>query len=313
MDILINITFPIFAIIAVGYLAGHWKILGQESGVALNRFVYLFALPSALFVFTARAQVADILNWPFIGTFVLGTVLTLLIALGVGWFLFRHRGATLTLHGLSAVFPNVTFIGLPLFLTTFGEARVMPPIIATLCSILLLVGGTITALEFQRNREVLLGQALAEVAATLIRNPLLVAVAAGFVFSVLSVPVPKPFEIFFNLMAATAAPAALFALGLALVDQPILAEFKEVCWLVVLKLVAQPVITYWLAVYVFPVDPFWAKSAVILAALPGASTAFVLAQEHNVYVRRSSASIVLSTVISVLTLSVLLAFLDVRG
>ncbi len=82
MDILINITFPIFAIIAVGYLAGHWKILGQESGVALNRFVYLFALPSALFVFTARAQVADILNWPFIGTFVLGTVLTLLIALG---------------------------------------------------------------------------------------------------------------------------------------------------------------------------------------------------------------------------------------
>ena len=57
MDALINIVLPVFGIILTGYLAGRFEALGPESAAALNRFVFYFALPCALFIFTARAPI----------------------------------------------------------------------------------------------------------------------------------------------------------------------------------------------------------------------------------------------------------------
>jgi hypothetical protein len=99
MDVLINVVLPVFAIILTGYLAGRFEALGPDSAAALNRFAFYFALPTALFVITARAPIDKIFNWPFIG----GALLTLLIALIVGRFWFHHRDvATLSMVGLTA-------------------------------------------------------------------------------------------------------------------------------------------------------------------------------------------------------------------
>ncbi|MEC8200181.1 MAG: AEC family transporter, partial [Pseudomonadota bacterium] len=53
-------AFPVFAIIGLGYAAGHLRILDPASAEALNKFVYYFALPPVLFVFTAKAPVDEI-------------------------------------------------------------------------------------------------------------------------------------------------------------------------------------------------------------------------------------------------------------
>jgi predicted permease len=45
-----------------GYLAGRFEALGPETAAALNRLVYLFALPPALFLFTARAPIEKVFN-----------------------------------------------------------------------------------------------------------------------------------------------------------------------------------------------------------------------------------------------------------
>ena len=44
MGPILNVVFPIFAIMAAGYAAGHFRILGAASSEALNRFVYFIAL-----------------------------------------------------------------------------------------------------------------------------------------------------------------------------------------------------------------------------------------------------------------------------
>ena len=71
------------------------------------------------------------------------------------------------------------------------------------------------------------------------------------------------------------------------------------------KLAVQPLATWVIAVPVMGLPPFWAHSAVILAALPTGATVFVVAQRYGVYVQRSSALILISTVLSVASLSVL--------
>ena len=64
-----------------------------------------------------------------------------------------------------------------------------------------------------------------------------------------------------------------------------------------------------LAFWVLPVDPFWAKIAVVCAALPLGATAFVLAQRYKLLEAETSTGAVISTLVSVLTVSLVMALL----
>jgi predicted permease len=71
-----------------------------------------------------------------------------------------------------------------------------------------------------------------------------------------------------------------------------------------------PLITWWLAYHVFALQGILPEIAVLQAALPTGVPVFVLAQQYNTFVTRSSAAIVISTAASVVTLSALLFFFE---
>ena len=312
MDTLVNVAFPIFGIVLSGYLSGRLGVLGGESAAALNRFVYYFALPPLLFIFTARAPITEIFYWPFIFTFVGGTALTLLIALIVNHLFLQHRGlAELSLFSLTAVFANTAYMGVPLFATAFGPEGTLPAIVATLAANTILIGGAIAALEIVQTSNASIYRSVLNVIRTLLRNPLLIAPLMGALVSLSTLPIPKPIGNFLDLMAAAAGPAALFALGLSLFGRKLLGDVAEVAWLTALKLLVHPMMTYVLATYIFALEPIWAKSAVILSALPVGALVFVVAQQYDVYVQRASSAIVVTTALSVLTISMLLIWLQV--
>jgi malonate transporter len=215
------------------------------------------------------------------------------------------------MHGLTAVFANTAYMGIPLFLTAFGPDGALPAIVGTLVANTLLIGGAIAAMETVRAKGSSLFDILSEVARTLVRNPLMVAPILGIFASLLTLPIPKPIGNYLDLLAAAAGPAALFALGLSLVGRRLTAGIGEVSWLVILKLGLQPVLTFILVRWVFNVEPVWAEAAIILAALPAGALVFVLAQQYETYVDRASAAIVVSTVLSVATVSGLLIWLEI--
>ena len=224
---------------------------------------------------------------------------------------FRHDAATFAVHSLNAIFPNTSYMGVPLFLTAFGPEGAMPAIVATLVGISLMVGGTIATLEATRAKGPSVGKIVREVARVLCRNPLLIATVLGIMVSFLAVPIPVPIGNFLDLMASPAGPAALFALGLSLVGRSLLNGLGEVSWIALLKLAFQPFATWVMVTYVLDVDPHWADGAVILAALPVGAVAFVVAQQYDCYTRRTSSAIVLTTLLSVLTISGLLVMLEI--
>ena len=306
MDALINVVLPVFGIVLTGYLAGRFEALGPESAAALNRFVYLFALPPALFLFTARAPIEKLFNWPFIGAFVGGSIATLFISLLVGRIWFRHDSATLSVQGLTAIFANVVYMGLPLLMTAYGPDGPLPAIVAALIINVMFIGGAITVLDATRATGSSTLQVIWSFAKTLVRNPLISAPLLGILFSTLALSLPKAASNFLELMAAAAGPGALFALGLSLVGRKLSGNAVEIAWLVMLKLVVQPIMTFLLVAYLFGMDPLWSHAAVLLAAMPIGAGAFVIAQQYNVQVQRVSAAIVISTALSVATIFTLL-------
>jgi malonate transporter and related proteins len=218
-----------------------------------------------LFIFTARAPIDDVLNWAFIAAFLLGTLGTLLISFVVGRIAFGHNLSTLTLQGFTAVFANTAYMGIPIFLTAYGTDGALPAIVATFAGIFILVGGVIAILESVRAKGPSVFDICREVSGALVRNPLLIAPILGILHSYLALPVPTPVGNFLDLMAASAGPAALFALGLSLVGRPLLGDMAKVSWVIMLKLIIHPALTFVLVRYVFDLDPVWGNAAIILS------------------------------------------------
>ncbi len=305
MEPLLDIVLPVFAIVATGYVCGRQGLLGQDSSAALNSFVYWVALPALLFRAMAGVDLATVLNGPFLVGF-LGALLALWLAAALlARALFGSDLAQATLHGMNGVLGNSGFMGIPLAITAYGEPAAVPAIVATIINAAIVPAIGITLIEIGRGRGRASGVGvLARLARSLAANPVLVAPLLGLGWAAGGLALPTPVESFTAILGAAAGPCALFAIGLFLVGKPQSEGRAEVGLMMALKLLVHPALTALMVFAVLPADPFWAKNAVLMAALPTGSSTFVLAQVYGVYVLRTSSAILWSTVVSVATISV---------
>jgi malonate transporter len=74
-------------------------------------------------------------------------------------------------------------------------------------------------------------------------------------------------------------------------------------------LLFQPAVTALLAFYVLQAPPLWSRSAVLLSALPIGSGPFTIAKLYGINPGVTSGAILVSHVVSVATVSILVAYL----
>ena len=77
--------------------------------------------------------------------------------------------------------------------------------------------------------------------------------------------------------------------------------------MVAIKLLIHPAVTWVLGAYVFDVRLDWLIVLVMLAALPTGASCFVLAQQQNIYIRRTSSVTLFSTLVALLTIGAFFA------
>lgn len=91
-------VLPVFGLVACGYLAGRMGLVTQASSVALNQFVYAFALPAMLFIAVYRGSLDEILSGSFLAAVTLATLGTALVGFALSYFVY---GAPLFVSQLS--------------------------------------------------------------------------------------------------------------------------------------------------------------------------------------------------------------------
>lgn len=313
MDAVINAVIPVFAVVLTGYVAGRMGVLGPASGEALNQFVYYGALPALLFISMARVSPEQLVGGPAIGPFLGayggGAVAVAILAWLISRFVHGHDRSNQTMYGFCALFSNTGYMGIPLALVAFGPEAVVPAAIASVINAAVVVGTVSAILEVGAGSGGASRGVVRDILRGLLRNPLVVAPILGILYSLFGPSMPRPVETYFTILGAAAGPGALFALGLFLVGKGIGGGRGELAGMVGLKLLAQPLVTWGLAVTWFPMDNMWTSMAVVLAALPTGATVFVIALRNGVYVQRSSAAILVSTCLSVVTLAVFLTLI----
>jgi predicted permease len=307
MQALIDVSIPVFGIILAGYLAGRFRLLGQDSTAALNGFVYFIALPALFLSSTSQAPVAEVLDWRLLAVVGGGYIATAIPIAIVARLLFSRRIGEIGLHSAASVFANTGYMGIPLVLTAFGEVATNAMIATVLANLFIVLGIASAVMEIDRTGST--GPRIVlDAARGLVSSPLLVACVIGMAMSGIGLSFPVPALKFLDLLGTAAAPCALFAMGLFLVGQSVRRGAGEVGWLTVVKLIVHPLVTWLFAKYVIPLPALEEAVAVLMAALPTGGLIFVLAQRYGVYVQRATAAILVTTIFSIVTVSLIIQY-----
>ncbi len=311
MQAIFNVALPIFGVILAGLLAGRWRILGGEATAALNAFVSYFALPVLFFGTLARTPVRAVLDPGLMQ----GFSLVVLATFGIGMLSTRLavKGglARMSLQGIASSWGNVGYMGVPLCLAAFGEPGLPPAMLAVIVTSVISMVFGVMLIEL----EVAAGQGpvltFLNAAWNVARNPLPVSIAAGIAWSGLALPLPTPVEKWIDLLGAAASPCALFAIGLFLSDKSVRSGLAEAGLATLIKLLLQPLLAAVVLPFFIDLKTVPGQVALLMASLPTAANAFVLAKQFDVQVEQNTASVLLSTGFSVVTVSALLVWLRV--
>ena len=297
-------TLPFFAIIGLGYWAGHTRFFTAEATAYLTKFVFYFALSAMLFRFAANLDMAAVFNGRLIAGYLWGTAFVYGIATAVG-FLRGLNVQVAAIEAQCAVIGNVGFLGLPMFVILFGEASIGPMMLVLATDLIVFSSLIVILINGARDGR-MRPAVLKTVGLGLLKNPMIVMISAGMAWSAFAIPVPAVMNDFLTVLGGAATPGALFAIGASLATKS--AERVEVAgWLSLLKLIAHPGAVALAALVLFRVEPFAAGVMIAAAALPVAGNVYILAQHYGVAPQRVSSSILISTAAAVVTLPVVIA------
>ena len=245
-------------------------------------------------------------------TYYSGTLLTYIAAAVLARLAFGMRTSEQALVGMSAAYGNTVLMGIPLILALYGASGLASMMLIVALQTVILMPLTTVIVELGRHDRRGDGRGkrlVGTIMTAVVKNPIILALAAGVAAGAVELHIPTPAARFIDLLSAAAAPCALFALGATLTTFRLRGAVGEAVAITAMKLSVHPIAVWVLATYVFRLEPQLTAIATITAALPVGATTFIVAQHRNVRPERTASAIMVSTAISVVTLSAVVALL----
>jgi hypothetical protein len=308
LDVL-NLALPFFGLILLGLLCGRLNRI-PEAGLAwMNFFIVYVALPALFYRILAQTPLEQLTQARFILATTLSTLVAFALALAIALFARRHRTGKLaeaTIAASAGSYGNVGYMGPGLALSTLGSDAAAPvALIFCFDSLLLfsLVPSLMAVAGSSRKGAV---AAAGDVVRRILTNPFLVASALGALSAALHFEPPVALDRLMGFLQSSAAPCALFVLGVTVALRP----FEPVPWevpaLALTKLTVHPAIALVMLSLLGPFAGPWMATAVLMAALPPALNVFVMARQYDVWVTQASGSVLIGTLMSVVTLTAIM-------
>lgn len=311
LDIL-AITGPIYLVILIGYAVTRRGVFASADLRVLGKFVVQMALPALLFNALAQRSLADILHLDYLLAYTLGSLV--LLAGAVGWSRWQGRPMRYgSVWAMGMCCPNSGFVGYPIMLLTLGASTAGVSLALNMVVENLLIIPLLLALaDMDADGHLSVWQRLVQTVQGLLRNPMIIGIAAGVLFAAMGWQLPAPLGRTVTLFAQASGVLSLLVIGGSLVGlRPDPAERVAVGQIALGKLLLHPLVTLALATWLVPVtDPGLRTALLLTTALPTMGIYTVLSQRYGL-AGLSSASLLVTTIASFVSLSALLWFLRV--
>ncbi|MFE2347192.1 AEC family transporter [Kitasatospora cineracea] len=306
MEALVSAFAPIWALTAVGWLAGRTGLLGADAEAVLGRFVFHVSMPAALFTVVARTDLASFAD-RWVLAFAAGTLVASVLGLAAGLRAERST-AERTVAVMAAGYVNSGNLGIPVAAQVLGSASFAAPVL--LFQVLLVTPVLLTVLDASTGTAPPSPAArLRRLAMLPLRNPVILGAGLGALFSAEGWHLPGPLAHSADLLGAAAVPAALVTLGLSLHTPPGTAAQRpdrgELGVAVLVKTVGQPLAALAVGALLLHLRGPQLRAAVLMSALPTAQNVYVYARLYGAAPVLARSAVLASTVLSMLTLSVI--------
>ncbi|HYF07999.1 MAG TPA: AEC family transporter [Acetobacteraceae bacterium] len=291
------ICLPIFAVVFIGLGAARARLVTPANVDAVGLFAFNVALPAMLLRLMAAQPLAE----SFKPDYFLG-YLGACLAVFFGVTLIakarphdRQRAAAL---GAAAAMGNVGYLAPPLLLPILGERIAGPVAMAIVAEVAVIIA--IGSVLMSRAAACGARWRTSWIAVRgLARNPVILSVAAGAMLAATGSGIPPFLDRFLAFLGGAAGPTALFALGGTLGRLAVRRDLVLVsAGVAFAKLVAYPVLVWAILDPVLGLERFWVMAGILLAAMPTATNAFVLAQRNGAGAEEVSAAVMLSTLLA---------------
>lgn len=299
MSDLVGLVFPFFGLIFLGFFVARLARQPLEALGWMNVFVIYVALPALFFQLLSQTPIEQLTEWGYIFASVFSTFIIFATMFLGSVIVSRGEIAESTIKGLAAAYGNIGYMGPGLALLAFGEKAAVPVALIFCFENIMHFAIAPTMMALAGDEKGGFASVALGVVKKIALHPFIIATAAGVIGAYFHVDPPVPIARLLDMLARAAAPCALFAMGVTLALRPLKRIPAELGPIAALKLVLHPALCYVMMSLVGNFDPTWVFAAVLLAGLPTATNVFVIAQQYGVWVQRASASILLTTVLSV--------------
>jgi len=303
-------VLPILIIVLLGYIAANRKFLNLSDCNSIAKLVFNFLIPVLLFIGTVNAKIPKQMEWDFLIAFYTALLLTYLFGLFLGKYAFKYDYAEQSVFSMGCAYSNSTIVGIPVCIYALGEQAMLPLfIILSVHNLFLFTLGCFAAERGSLFSATFVNDIL-KIFRQLITSPITASLLFGGVFNLLQFPVYAPVKDSLLLTSQAAVPMALFVLGSSLNKYTIHGNIAPALVIVICKTMLSPFLVWVLIFQVFSVDPLWASTALLTSAMPVGISAYIFSQQYKVGEAAIATGILISTLVSIVTLSFIIAYVQ---
>lgn len=285
----IDVVFPVFSIIALGYLLARFKRIDVRT---ISEIAVSVTSPCLIFLSIAKREIVAV-EWLTMG----GAAIVIVLGTGAIMWIYQ-RAAGIRMRGLflPTMFLNSGNMALPFALLAFGTEGFDKAIIFFI---------TTAMLTFS------LGVSIAKGAGGLrevFRLPLIYAALAGLTFSLLGLQLPKFLLTPVGMLADTAIPIMIINLGVQLRSLTI-SDLHHAVASVAIRMGGGLLLAL-AFVTIFGVSGVSRNIILLVSIMPPAVFNVILAQKYDADADAVASTIVMGTLLSIVTTSLFLMFIS---
>ena len=308
----VSSLLPVVFLIAAGYLAGRLRWIQGAAVKDLSNLVFLLLAPPLLFRSMSTVRLEQLSLKPVAAYFVAAG---LIFAATLAWRGFNRTGVVLA---LANTYSNTVMIGIALVGLAYGpEGMVVLLTLISLHSLVLLTSATVflelavAHEDAQRHAPGGEGRrAMARAVARALRNAIIHPVQApillGLLFAQTGLAIPEPLDKPIALLGQAFSPVALVLVGITLALTPVGLHWRKALTQALVKNLVHPALVAVIG-WVFGLRGLPLTVMVVAAALPMGANVFLFAQRYRTSEALITASVVVSTVMALATLSAVMA------
>jgi hypothetical protein len=305
---------PVFLLIALGWFAGRRNWISDGGVKDLSNLVFLLLIPSLLFRTMSSVRFEQLDLRPIAAYF---PAALLLLALSIAWRGFNRRSVVMALAG---TFSNMVMIGITLVELAYGKAGLVTllTLVSVHALILLTVGSVVLELTVAREarqdggRQVHLAQTAWSAVKGALIHPIPLPILCGLLYAQTGWGLPMVVDKPLQLLGSAFGPISLVLVGVTLAKTALGHHLRSAALIVVSKNLVLPVMVG-LSAWAMGITGLQLTVLVVAGALPIGANVFLFAQRYEVAQDLTTASMGLSTVVALFTLSAAMAIMGFIG